>query len=79
MARYLCQLAAHGQAAIQATTVYEQALGQRRQLQSVALAHIAEQLGSLLALAGEAQPDPAKVHLLLLPGAVIATDGRPLE
>jgi uncharacterized protein (TIGR02677 family) len=65
-ARYLYQLTRHGQAAIQAIAVYEQALGRRGQLQSVALADIAEQLGSLLALAGEAQPDPAKAHLLLL-------------
>ncbi|MGH6656179.1 MAG: TIGR02677 family protein [Actinocrinis sp.] len=65
-ARYLYQLTQHGQAAIQAIAVYEQALGRRGQLQSVALADIAEQLGSLLALAGEADPDSAKVHLLLL-------------
>lgn len=65
-ARYLYQLTRHGQAAIQAITVYEQALGRRGQLQSVALADIAEQLGSLLALAGKADLDPAKVHLLLL-------------
>lgn len=65
-ARYLYQLTRHGQAAFQAITVYEQALGRRGQLQSVALADIAEQLGSLLALAESPDPDPAKAHLLLL-------------
>jgi uncharacterized protein (TIGR02677 family) len=65
-ARYLYQLTQHGQAAIQAIALYEEALGRRGQLQSVALADIAEQLGSLLALARETNPDPAKVHLLLL-------------
>ncbi|MHA6762890.1 TIGR02677 family protein [Streptacidiphilus sp. PAMC 29251] len=65
-ARYLYQLTRHGQAAIRAITVYDEALGQRGQLQSVALADIAEQLAALLALAGEEDPDPAKTHLLLL-------------
>lgn len=65
-ARYLYQLTKHGQAAVRAVAVYDEALGQRGQLQSVALADIAEQLASLLALAGEASPDPAKTHLLLL-------------
>ncbi|GAA1899855.1 TIGR02677 family protein [Streptantibioticus ferralitis] len=65
-ARYLYQLTRHGQAALRAVGVYEQALGRRGQLQSVALADIAEQLGSLLVLARAADPDPAKTHLLLL-------------
>ncbi|HEY3872284.1 MAG TPA: TIGR02677 family protein [Actinocrinis sp.] len=65
-ARYLYQLTRHGQAAIQAMAVYEQALGRRGQLQSVALADIAEQLGSLLALTALQDPDPARAHLLLL-------------
>jgi uncharacterized protein (TIGR02677 family) len=65
-ARYLYQLTLHGQAAVLAIAAYEEALGRRGQLQSVALADIAEQLGSLLALALRPDPDPAKVHLLLL-------------
>ncbi|MEU6970980.1 TIGR02677 family protein [Kitasatospora aureofaciens] len=65
-ARYLYQLTHHGQAALRALAVYEQALGQRGQLQSVALADIAEQLGSLLVLAEHPDPDPGKAHLLLL-------------
>lgn len=67
-ARYLYQLTTAGQAAEQAIAVYEEALGRRGSLQSVALADITEQLHSLLALAA-ADPvtlDPAKVHLLLL-------------
>lgn len=67
-ARYLYQLTTAGQAAEQAIAVYEEALGRRGSLQSVALADITEQLRSLLALAA-ADPvalDPAKVHLLLL-------------
>lgn len=65
-ARYLYQLTRHGQAAVTAIAAYEEALGRRGQLQAVALADIAEQLGSLLVLAAERDPDPAKVHLLLL-------------
>ncbi|WP_327066924.1 TIGR02677 family protein [Kitasatospora sp. NBC_01302] len=65
-ARYLYQLTRHGQAALRAVALYEEALGQRGQLQSVALADIAEQLGPLLALAEQEDPDPAKVHLALL-------------
>lgn len=67
-ARYLYQLTVAGQAAEQAIAVYEEVLGRRGSLQSVALADIAEQLRSLRALA-TADPielDPAKVHLLLL-------------
>nr|WP_211244338.1 TIGR02677 family protein [Actinospica robiniae] len=66
-ARHIYQLTRHGQAAIQAIALYEQALGRRGQLQSVALADIAEQLASLLALAeASGEPDPTKAHLLLL-------------
>ena len=64
--RSLYQLTAAGQAAEQAIAFYEQAIGRRGQLQSVALADIAGQLQALLVLAGEDDPDPAKVHLLLL-------------
>jgi uncharacterized protein (TIGR02677 family) len=65
-ARYLYQLTAAGQAAEQAIEVYEEAIGQRGSLQSVALADIAAQLRSLAELADQVDLDPAKVHLLLL-------------
>jgi uncharacterized protein (TIGR02677 family) len=64
--RSLYQLTPEGQAAEQAIAFYEEAIGRRGQLQSVALADIAGQLQALLALARESDPDPAKVHLLLL-------------
>src|SRR5580700_8630410 len=64
--RSLYQLTAEGQAAEQAIAFYEEAIGRRGQLQSVALADIAGQLQALLALARESDADPAKVHLLLL-------------
>ena len=64
--RSLYQLTAAGQAAEQAITFYDEAIGRRGQLQSVALADIADQLRSLLVLAADDDPDPAKVHLLLL-------------
>lgn len=65
-ARYLYQLTAAGQAAEEALAVYEEALGRRGSLQSVALEDIAGQLRALAELAGTADPDPAKLHLLLL-------------
>jgi uncharacterized protein (TIGR02677 family) len=66
-ARYLYQLTAAGQAAEQAIAVYEEAIGRRGSLQSVALSDIADQLRSLVEIAGQsADLDPAKVHLLLL-------------
>jgi uncharacterized protein (TIGR02677 family) len=64
--RSLYQLTGAGQAAEQAIACYEEAIGRRGQLQSVALADIAEQLQSLKGLAADPDPDPAKVHLLLL-------------
>jgi uncharacterized protein (TIGR02677 family) len=64
--RSLYQLTTEGQAAEQAIAFYEEAIGRRGQLQSVALADIADQLRALLALATDRDPDPAKVHLLLL-------------
>jgi uncharacterized protein (TIGR02677 family) len=62
--RSLYQLTAAGQAAEQAIAFYEEAIGRRGQLQSVALADIADRLRALTALAQD--PDPGKVHLLLL-------------
>jgi uncharacterized protein (TIGR02677 family) len=64
--RSLYQLTAAGQAAEQAIAFYEEAIGRRGQLQSVALADIADQLRSLQVLAADPDPDPAKTHLLLL-------------
>src|SRR6202045_3884261 len=64
--RSLYQLTAEGHAAEQAISFYEEAIGRRGQLQSVALTDIAGQLQALLALARESDPDPAKIHLLLL-------------
>jgi uncharacterized protein (TIGR02677 family) len=64
--RSLYQLTGAGQAAEQAIAFYEEAIGRRGQLQSVALVDIAEQLQSLKQLAAHDDPDPAKVHLLLL-------------
>ncbi|MEU5877896.1 TIGR02677 family protein [Spirillospora sp. NPDC047279] len=64
--RFLFQLTAAGHAAEEAIAFYEEAIGRRGSLQSVALADIADQLEALTALGGEADPDPVKVHLLLL-------------
>ncbi|GAA3115642.1 MULTISPECIES: TIGR02677 family protein [Nonomuraea] len=64
--RFLFQLTPAGQAAEQAIAFYEEAIGQRGALQSVALGDIAEHLQSLAVLARDADPDPARVHLLLL-------------
>ena len=65
-ARKIYQLTRHGQAALAAIDHYEQALGQRGRLQSVALADIAEQLTALLVHAeAPAPPDQAGVGLLL--------------
>jgi uncharacterized protein (TIGR02677 family) len=64
--RSLYQLTGPGQAAEQAIAFYEEAIGRRGQLQSVALADIVGLLRSLRVLAADPEPDPAKVHLLLL-------------
>ncbi|MFC6080454.1 TIGR02677 family protein [Sphaerisporangium aureirubrum] len=64
--RFLFQLTVEGYAAEQAIAFYEEAIGRRGALQSVALGDIAEQLRSLGVLAWEGDPDPAAVHLLLL-------------
>jgi uncharacterized protein (TIGR02677 family) len=64
--RCLYQLTAAGQAAEQAIAFYEEAIGRRGQLQSVALADIVERLHSLKVMASQPEPDPAKAHLLLL-------------
>lgn len=64
-ARFLYQLTQRGEAVEEAVARYDEALGRRGALQTVALADIATQLRALLALARQPEPDPAKVHLLL--------------
>lgn len=64
-ARFLYQLTREGEAAEEALTVYDEALGRRGALQAVALTDIATQLRVLLALSAADEPDPAKVHLSL--------------
>lgn len=64
--KFLYQLTAAGHAAEEAIAFYEEAIGRRGSLQSVALEDIAEQLAALLVLANDAEPDPAKTHRLLL-------------
>jgi len=60
--RSLYQLTAAGQAAEQAIAFYEEAIGRRGQLQSVALADIAGQLRALLVLAGESHRSLAEAQ-----------------
>jgi len=64
--RFIYQLSAAGEAAEQAIAVYEEAIGRRGVLQSVALTDIVSQLRALLALASADPVDAARVHLLLL-------------
>lgn len=64
-ARFLYQLTRAGEAAERALGVYEEQLGKRGALQAVALADIATQLRALRELAGEVDPDPARLGLLL--------------
>ncbi|GLZ08182.1 hypothetical protein Acsp03_56480 [Actinomadura sp. NBRC 104412] len=63
-ARYLYQLSRAGEAAERALEVYEEEIGRRGELQSVALEDIRVRLRALLDL--PARPDPAVVHNLLL-------------
>lgn len=64
--RHIYQLTREGEAAERALTAYDEALGQRGSLQTVALADIATQLRALLELADQDEPDPAKTHVALL-------------
>jgi len=64
-ARYLYQLTAEGEAAEFALDAYDQALGRRGELQSVALEDIRVRAHSLLEQARLADPDAAVVHNLL--------------
>ena len=73
-ARYLYQLSREGEAAEIALTAYDQALGRRAALQSVALEDIRVQLRALHRLALEPAPDPARVHALLRELSRVFTD-----
>ena len=61
-ARFLYRLSQGGEAVESALAVFERALRQRAELQTVALEDIANRLQTLLALANETLPDAAKVH-----------------
>ncbi|MEU9207278.1 TIGR02677 family protein [Streptomyces sp. NPDC048415] len=63
--RFIYQLTQAGEAAEQALSVYDEALGRRGALQAVALHDIVTQLRALLVIAAEDEPDPAKAHLAL--------------
>ncbi|QNP74810.1 TIGR02677 family protein [Streptomyces roseirectus] len=61
--RFIYQLTRAGEAAEQALSVYDEALGRRGALQAVALHDIVTQLKTLVVIAEE--PDAAKAHLAL--------------
>ncbi|MGH7278003.1 MAG: TIGR02677 family protein, partial [Candidatus Rokuibacteriota bacterium] len=63
--RYLFQLTREGEAAERALAVYEEALGQRGELQSAALADIRMFLGELAELAEAPEPDEGKAYHVL--------------
>jgi uncharacterized protein (TIGR02677 family) len=66
--RFIYQLTQAGEAAEQALSAYDEALGRRGALQAVALHDIVTQLRALLVIAAEqeeGEPDPAKAHLAL--------------
>ncbi|MDX6718300.1 MAG: hypothetical protein QOJ63_554 [Solirubrobacteraceae bacterium] len=63
--RFLYQLTQEGEAVERALAAYDEHLGRRGSLQAVALADIAAQLRALAALAGQSDPDAARVSLLL--------------
>lgn len=63
--RFIYQLTREGEAAEEALSAYDEALGRRGALQAVALHDIVTQLRALLVLAAEEEPDPAKAHLAL--------------
>ncbi|WP_406410879.1 TIGR02677 family protein [Streptomyces sp. NBC_01614] len=63
--RFIYQLTRAGEAAEQALSVYDEALGRRGALQAVALHDIVTHLRALLVLATEEEPDAAKAHLAL--------------
>ncbi|MBH1938542.1 TIGR02677 family protein [Streptomyces sp. AV19] len=63
--RFVYQLTRAGEAAEEALSVYDEALGRRGALQAVALHDIVTQLRALLVLGAEGTPDPAKTYLAL--------------
>jgi uncharacterized protein (TIGR02677 family) len=66
--RFIYQLTQAGEAAEQALSTYDEALGRRGALQAVALHDIVTQLRALLVIAAEqeeGEPDAAKAHLAL--------------
>ncbi|MEV0411892.1 TIGR02677 family protein [Streptomyces sp. NPDC050448] len=63
--RFIYQLTREGEAAEEALSAFDEALGRRGALQAVALHDIVTQLRALLVLAAEEEPDPAKTHLAL--------------
>jgi uncharacterized protein (TIGR02677 family) len=63
--RFLYQLTREGEAVERALAAYDEHLGRRGSLQAVALADIAAQLRALEELARQANPDSARVSLLL--------------
>jgi uncharacterized protein (TIGR02677 family) len=63
--RFIYQLTRDGEAAEEALSVYDEALGRRGALQAVALHDIITQLRALLVLEADEEPDPAKTHLAL--------------
>ncbi|GAA3377923.1 hypothetical protein GCM10020367_55500 [Streptomyces sannanensis] len=63
--RFIYQLTRAGEAAEEALSAYDEALGRRGALQAVALHDIVTQLRALLVIAAEDEPDPAKTHLAL--------------
>jgi uncharacterized protein (TIGR02677 family) len=65
-ARLLYQLSLEGEAAERALEVYENEIGRRGELQTVALEDIRVRLRALRGLSASPDPDPAKVHSLLL-------------
>ncbi|MGB8839444.1 MAG: TIGR02677 family protein, partial [Aliidongia sp.] len=61
-ARFLYRLSQGGEAVESALAVFVQTLQRRAELQTVALEDIMSRLRALQALAGDAEPDAAKIH-----------------
>ncbi len=74
--RFIYQLTREGEAAEEALSAYDEALGRRGALQAVALHDIVTQLRALLVLAAEEEPDPAK-HIWRWTGWPVASARSP--